>query len=277
MGVDRSSSLRGCRFPQGKEFAFSLIELLVVVAIIAILAGLILTTVGRAKFSGMKAACINNIRQQYLCQMMYADDNNGRFPEHADVSPDYHRLGGNKNSIVNLMRGTYVQNTAILICPLTRVTFGRTWLNYASMANFADKTTKDYGGWDTTAVNVYTPYMWFANFMAPAPGMKFVAPDGKVSSDPSENEPAWPMKSSDCESRRAFITHRISDTPGTALWDAGHFGKLGAGTQSKPLWAWSISADQPVGYADGSVKVRPKALMKKRALGGPSPDTIYYY
>lgn len=256
--------------------AFTLIELLIVVAIIGILSSLLLPALARAKYTGMRASCVNNIRQQHLSQMMYAGDNRDNFPPHADLSPDYHRLGGNPNSIVNVMRGTYVPATQILICPITRKSFGRIWLNYESMTNFADATTRDYGGWDTPAANVYTPYMWFANFTA-SPPMKFLAPDGKVSPNADDNEPAWPAKAAECDSRRAFITHRVSDTPGTALWDVGHLGRFGAGAQSKPLWAWSVTPDQPVGQADGSVIIRRKALIRPRAMGGPSPDTKYYY
>ena len=255
---------------------FTLIELLVVIAVIAILAALLLPALTKAKYAGMRTSCVNNIRQQYLAQLMYGDDNRGKFPPHEDGSPDYHRLGGNKNSIVDSMRGTYVKNTAILICPITAKSFGRIWLNYESMSNFADKSTRDYGGWDTTAGNVYTPYMWFANFTA-TPAMKFLAPDGKVSANPEDNEPAWPRKIDECDSRRAFITHRVSDTPGAALWDVGHLGRFGAGTQSKPIWAWSITPDQPVGQADGSVILRKKTLIRARAQGGPSTDTKYYY
>jgi len=255
---------------------FTLIELLVVIAIIAILASLLLPALGRAQYSGMKSACINNLRQQYLSQIMYADDNRGKFPGHADASPDYHRTSGNSQSIVNVMRGTYVQNTKILICPITKKSFGSRWLNYASMANFADKGTKDFGGWDTPAAFVYTPYMWLANYTAQPP-MKFLNPAGKVVADDPETEPAWPKTSSECESRRAFITHRISDSPGTKLWDVGHLGSFDAGTKTKPLWAWSVSPDQPVCQADGSVNVRAKAKIKPRAKGGASADTIYYY
>jgi prepilin-type N-terminal cleavage/methylation domain-containing protein len=249
---------------------FTLIELLVVVAIIAILASLLLPALARAKYTGKKAGCINNIRQQYLCQIMYADDFNGRFPRHDDVSPDYHRTAGTgANSIVSLLRGTYVKNSWITICPITR-SFGKFWTNYDRPDGIAGP---GYGGWDTKEANVYTPYMWFANF----PGMVYVAPDGKKSANPDENEPAWPTRTSECESKRAFITHRVSDTPGSALWDVGHLGKFGAGSTSKPLWAFSITPDQPVGQADGSVIIRPKAMIKARAKGGPSPDTTYYY
>src|SRR5438093_9709025 len=119
---------------------FTLIELLVVIAIIAILAALLLPALGRAKYSGMRASCLNNIRQQYLSQIMYADDASGKFPYHDDLSPDYHRTGTTgKRSIVDAMRGTYVKNTRILICPITANGVGKTWLNYANPASFADK------------------------------------------------------------------------------------------------------------------------------------------
>lgn len=249
---------------------FTLIELLVVIAIIAVLAGLLLPSLARAKYSGKRGACWNNIRQQYLCQLMYADDHLGRFPFHDDASPDYHRTPvTDRNSIVTLMKGAYVPNTWITICPITR-SFSKRWPQYGSPLGGAGS---GYGGWDTREPYVYTPYMWLANF----PRMKFLSLSGSTDPDAPDKEPAWPKNLDECDSTRAFITHRISDTPGTALWDVGHLGRHDGGRQSKPLWAWSITPDQPVGHADGSLKSRPKAQIKQRAQGGPSPDTVYYY
>lgn len=253
---------------------FTLIELLVVIAIIAILASLLLPALAKAKYTGMRAVCLSNIRQQYLSQIMFADDNTGKFPIHDDPSPDYQRSPETVGrSIVDVMRGTYVQNTKIFICPINK--------RFGSINENMAYVTPDggYGGWDTKAVYALTTYMWLANFASAYNRVKFINPSG--GSDPTDSsvEPAWPQKSAECESRRAFITHRISDTPGTALWDTGHLGKGFAGTDSRPLWSFSISPDQPVGQADGSVTVLRKTKVLKRAvLANPYyPATTYYY
>src|SRR6266516_139714 len=62
------------------EQGFTLIELLVVIAIIAILAGLLLPTLSKAKEGGRSVTCKNNMHQITIGMLMYVDDNNDFFP-----------------------------------------------------------------------------------------------------------------------------------------------------------------------------------------------------
>src|SRR5262245_14924618 len=121
---------------------FTLIELLVVIAIIAILAGLLLPTLSRAKEAGRRISCVNHLRQLDLSLSMYADDNDGYLPP---------RTTGERWPTKLL--ASY-RDTRVLRC----ASDGQNPATQAASTNLADRSPRSYliNGWNDyfeTALN----------------------------------------------------------------------------------------------------------------------------
>ena len=119
---------------------FTLIELLVVIAIIAILAGLLLPALARAKAKATGISCMNNLRQMSFSWAMYTDDHDGRLVPNA-VFPTRNRswVKGWLNYAQSVPDNT---NTVYLMQ-------SRLWPYHQSIGVWkcpADKSTSRHGG-----------------------------------------------------------------------------------------------------------------------------------
>lgn len=91
---------------------FTLLELLVIIGIIALLAGLILPAMHRAVGASRRTACMNNLKQIALALEMYVADNHWRLPvcrsSHAPDAGPY---------IMDVLKGRLGGNRKVFVCP----------------------------------------------------------------------------------------------------------------------------------------------------------------
>lgn len=170
--------------PRWRGAGFTLIELLIVIAIIAILAALLLPTLGTAKAKSRTVACLNQLKQFAVAAQMYAGDNAGFLVPNLPAGSNSWVLGSMKldaqaTNTTLLRQGKlfpYASQPRLYLCPADAVVvpnYGPHVRSYA-MNSWIGSRTMEAGG---TAARSFRTFVKDAEFAAAGAALLWLMAD----------------------------------------------------------------------------------------------------
>ncbi len=227
--------------------SFTLIELLIVIAIIAILAAMLLPALNNARRSAKKASCINGLKQLITITLGYADDSKGHiFPASPGTSARPWNITGKGESVSGVWASTlywhrflwlsgYLPNRITGHCPST--------IELTKNRRGADVFTKTW-----SADSMYESYGYHLRYVTPT--------------DPSNRGDSWTMNSTFIGNGK-IIDYEDSNNP-VSPSRASLFADSGVASSGMPSWyiplsntnyysnSWGLFALRHLGTANGA-------------------------
>jgi len=129
------------RTRRGRCLGFSLIEILIVSAIISVLSALLLPTLRSTKERANRVKCINNLKQLGMAVHMYANDHDGNCPEYdGDIwwSWNLNNTQGDIHDLWQVLYPKYVSKGQLFFCP------SNTYITYTNHFVFNGNNRSSY-------------------------------------------------------------------------------------------------------------------------------------